>query len=134
MIVVCEVKRFMRVCGQPGLAVCQYCGRAFCERHGGRHDDGQEICARDRCQRKKVELQEHFAYKNNVAARNREQLCGEPNCRAFGEGQCSKCGGLFCRGHLEAMQIEEGRGLQTVVLRASLCRHCRRRRKLWRVR
>jgi hypothetical protein len=128
----CETRHWFRWCGRPGLAVCQYCGRTFCDRHGARADDGQEICASGRCQRKKADLQRHFAYKEAVAARNREQRCGDPNCRAAVAGECSKCGGLFCRGHLEEAQIEEGRGLRTVILRASLCRHCGRRQALWR--
>jgi hypothetical protein len=132
VIAVCESKSLLRGCGQPSVAVCQYCGRAFCEQHGAAHDDGQEICARKRCQRKRADLEEHFAYKEAVVARNRERRCGEPNCRDMGAGECSKCSGLFCRGHLEDAQIEQGRGLQTVLLHASLCRHCRRRRKLWR--
>jgi len=131
MITTCETKRFLRFCRRPAVAVCQYCGRSFCDAHGGRQADGQEICSRDRCQQKKADLVRHLAYREAVAERNRERRCGEPNCRSGGGGQCSKCNGLFCLAHLQQEDLEERQGYSRVVRRASLCRHCRQRRGLW---
>lgn len=131
MVTTCEVRRRFRVCGQPGVAICQYCGRSFCAEHGGRLRDGQEICSRPTCQRKKADLERHLVYKEAVARRNRERLCGNGGCGQRPAGQCSKCRGFFCFRHLEERETEEGRGATVVRRRASLCRHCSRRRSLW---
>ena len=132
MMTKCEMRRrlFGR-CGRSGVGICQYCGRSFCQEHGSRLEDGQEICARDICRRKHEELKEHFAYKEDVSGRNAGGACGHDGCENRPTGQCSKCGGLFCLGHLEEQEVEQGRGLTTRVVRASLCPHCRRRRALW---
>lgn len=131
MITSCEFRRRFRACGLPGIAICQYCGRSFCGQHGARLADGQEICARSVCQRKKADLERHFAYRESVAQRNHERLCGDANCGQAPAGQCSKCRGLFCSRHLEKREIEQRRGGTVVRVRGSLCHHCLNRRRLW---
>ncbi len=98
---------------------------------GGRLADGQEICERATCQRKRADLERHLAYKQAVAGRNHERLCGRADCSEQAAGQCSKCQGLFCFGHLEEREIEERSGATVVRVRGSLCRHCLQRRTLW---
>jgi len=127
----CEVRQRFRNCGQPGIAICQYCGQSFCAQHGARLADGQEICSRSTCQRKKADLERHFAYKEGVGRRNEERRCGEADCDEWPGGQCSKCGGLFCPRHLEQREVEQRRSATTTRVRGSLCRHCRKRRNLW---
>lgn len=127
----CGIHRWFRTCGQPGAGLCQYCGRTFCERHGDRLADRQEICVRKSCQRKKADLARHVLYKESVAQRNGERLCGSAGCGRAPAGQCSKCRGLFCFAHLEDRQIEERRGSTTVRVHGSLCHHCLKRRRLW---
>lgn len=127
----CEVRRRFRSCSKPGIARCQYCGRNFCAEHGLRLDDGQEICARPTCQEKKTDLEPFFAYKEEVAARNQQRACGEAECASPPTGQCSKCGGLFCRRHLQERLLEQRRGSTVVREPASLCRRCLARRRLW---
>ncbi len=127
----CEVRRRFRSCRQAGIAVCQYCGRIFCEQHGAQLTDGQEICDSRRCQQKRADLERHVVYKAWVTGRNSERLCGEADCGRAPAGQCSKCRGLFCYGHLRAHEIEERRGSSIVRVAASLCRHCLNRRDLW---
>ena len=131
MVTTCEFRRLFRTCGQPGIAICQYCGSTFCTRHGTRLAEGQEICARSTCQRKKADLEQHFVYKEDVVRRNRERLCGEADCEQRPGGQCSKCSGLFCLRHVENRQIEERRGAASVRVRSSVCGHCFKRRSLW---
>jgi len=131
MSTTCEVSQRFRRCGRPGVAVCQYCGRSFCEQHGSRLDDGQEICRSPRCERKRVDVERHFAYRDAVAARNEARSCGEPACNRPPEGQCGKCQGLFCAGHLRPREIEEHRAHGSALVRASVCRHCDKRRALW---
>lgn len=127
----CELKRFARRCAHPAAGTCQYCGRAFCSDHGLVLDDGQEICSRPRCQRKRVDLERHLRYKAFVRQRNAERQCGVPRCQAVPAGQCSRCRGFFCGRHLDNrdMQVREGR--VWVRLPASMCEHCWRRRPLW---
>lgn len=131
MITSCGFRHLLRTCGRPGVALCQYCGDSFCEQHGAGQADGQEICNRPLCQRKKADLERHLAYKESVARRNGERLCGEANCGRAPAGQCSKCRGFFCVSHLEAREIEERRGSTVVRVRGSLCRPCVKRRRLW---
>lgn len=126
----CELKRRFRVCGARANGLCQYCGRAFCPEHGWRLDDGQEICSRSVCRRKKEDLEQHFAYKEAVGKRNQRQLCGS-DCEERPAGECSKCGGLYCYRHLEERELEQRRGSTVVRVRGSLCRHCNKRRRLW---
>jgi len=128
---ICEHRRFLRGCDAAATAVCQYCGRDFCEVHGVTLDDGQEICLRSRCQEKRVDVERFFAYKERVAERNRSRRCGEPACERQAALQCSKCQGLFCGRHLEEREVEEGRGLATVRVRAVLCPYCQGRLPLW---
>ena len=131
MVGTCEIKRRFRACGRPGVAVCQYCGRSFCDQHGARQEDGQEICTRSICERKKANLDQHVIYQEAVARRNGEQLCGDETCERRMSGRCSKCGGFFCLSHLEERVVEVRRGSTAAEQRASLCRHCVKRRDLW---
>jgi hypothetical protein len=131
VITTCEHRRFFHTCGQPGVAICQYCGDTFCGQHGSRLADGQEICYRPRCRRKKDDLDRHGIYKESVVRRNNERLCGDPSCDQPPAGQCSKCHGVFCHHHLEEQEIEVRRGPTVRRVRGSLCGHCRDRRRLW---
>ena len=131
MVGQCEIRGILRTCGRPGVAVCQYCGRTFCDDHGERLADGQEICHRSTCQAKKADLARHTEYKAAVAQRNDRRLCGQDECEASPVGQCSKCRGLFCLAHLEERTFDERRGSKTVQRVGSLCQHCARRRSLW---
>ena len=131
MVTACEYKRRFRTCRRPGVAVCQFCGRSFCGQHGGRLDDGQEICARTTCHQKHADLDQHFVYKEEVAGRNQERLCGQAGCDQPSGGQCSKCSGLFCLSHLEQRKVERRQGTTMVLGPGSLCRHCLKRRSLW---
>ena len=115
------------------MANCQYCGDSFCAGHGERLADSQEICARPLCRRKKVDLEQHAVYKDAVAERNAGRQCGEPGCGAALESLCSKCRGSFCLRHLRVEEIDERRGNTVVRVPGALCRHCRRRRGLWKL-
>ena len=127
----CEIRGRFRGCAEQAFSICQYCGRNFCGKHGGRLADGQEICTRSICQRKQADLEQHLAYKETVAERNGGRMCGHAGCAQRPIGQCSKCQGLFCIGHLEEREIEGGRGINAVRRRGSFCPHCLKRRSLW---
>lgn len=127
----CRVRRGFWPCKQTAIATCQYCGRPFCERHGVTLEDGQEICSRDRCQRKREDLERHLIYKREVARRNAQGLCGHLSCGSAFGGQCSKCRGFFCARHLESRDDLVRRGSQRVRQRTSMCLHCWSRRSLW---
>jgi len=131
LVATCEISGLLRRCRQPGVAVCQYCGRSFCNVHGGREEDGQEVCNRKPCQRKKADLAHHVAYRASVAERNERKLCGDHDCQQTPTGQCSKCRGFYCLSHLDERNIATRRGGEVVRTRGSLCRHCRSRRSIW---
>ena len=128
MITKCGVSRRFRACGKPGVAVCQYCGRSFCDEHGDRLGDNQEICHTKDCARKKEDLEQHFAYRANVSERNATQRCGEERCGTQAQFECSKCRGRFCVDHLRERTVELRDG---ATMRGSVCAHCHKRRKLW---
>ena len=45
----CQLKKnALMGCGRPATGACQYCGRAFCERHGALLEDGQDIAGERR--------------------------------------------------------------------------------------
>lgn len=131
MVTACEIRRRFRACGRPRVALCQYCGRSFCGEHGTRLADGQEICTRPTCERKRADVERHLVYKEVAARRNSERLCGDVACGRQPQGQCSKCGCFFCLRHVEERVLEERQGATVVRRRASLCGHCIRRRSLW---
>ncbi len=128
MVTKCGVSRRFRACGRPGVAVCQYCGRSFCSEHGDRLGDGQEVCHTKNCGRKREDLIQHFAYQAAADERNADQRCGQERCEVLPQGECSKCRGLFCIGHLQDREVETRDGIR---IRGSVCAHCHKRRKLW---
>jgi hypothetical protein len=127
----CELRRLVRRCTRPAAGTCQYCGRAFCSDHGILVDDGQEICGRSRCQRKRIDLERHLRYKAVVRQRNTDNQCGVPGCQTRPGGQCSRCRGFFCGRHLANHDLWVREGRAWVRLPASMCEHCWRRSPLW---
>ena len=128
MVTRCENTRLFRSCSQMGIAVCQYCGRSFCGKHGDPLEDGQEICHRRVCLRKREDLMHHFAYRDAVSELNESERCGTSDCAAPPQGQCTKCRGLFCFTHVIDRKIEVRDGS---IAQGSVCQHCHKRRKLW---
>ncbi len=128
MITKCGVSRRFRACGRLGVAVCQYCGRSFCGEHGDRLGVGQEVCHTKDCGRKREDLIQHLTYQAAVGERNAAQRCGQERCEVQAKGECSKCRGLFCLGHLQERDVEMRDGTKN---RGSVCAHCHKRRKLW---
>ncbi len=128
MVTSCEISRLLRPCGRKGIAICQYCGRSFCAEHGDRLEDGQEICRRRVCMRKREDLTRHLAYSDEVSERNESERCGAGECGARPQGQCTKCRGLFCFTHVSQRKVEVRDGS---VAQGSVCQHCHKRRKLW---
>jgi hypothetical protein len=127
----CQIKGRFRACGKPGAAVCQYCGRTFCEVHGMRLDDAQEVCARSTCQEKKADVERFMLYKGTATDRNERGGCGTAACGSAPGGQCSKCQALFCIEHLSEHEIEIWQGGSMVSVRGALCPYCVSRRRLW---
>jgi len=113
------------------VTTCELRRRFRGDEHGQRLADGQEVCGRESCRRKRDDLRQHVAYKEEVASRNGQARCGEPACERRPAGQCSKCNGLFCGGHVEDTTLEERQSGGFARVRVSLCRHCRRRRAIW---
>jgi hypothetical protein len=122
-------------CGGETATVCQYCGRAFCERHGVVFEDGdgvrQEVCSRKECVAKRDDLDRHMAYKAFVAARNKVRACGLEDCSAEMAAQCVRCKGLFCEDHVRRRQETIFENQVKVPRMANLCQHCWARRPIW---
>jgi hypothetical protein len=127
----CQVKKGLFNCGAPRLGVCQYCARAFCERHGVVMEDGQEVCSRPNCVAKKEDLVLHLEYRSRVDVRNRGKECGIEVCAGTIVSQCTRCQGYFCAVHVQARRdtaLENGVRFERW---AALCEHCFVRRPIW---
>jgi hypothetical protein len=127
----CEVKSGLFKCGSAASALCVYCGRHFCERHGVIRDLGEEICDSKNCVAKREDLERHLVYKESVLIFNRQRVCGFEVCEVEFGNQCSRCKGYFCNGHLEAREMmvtDEGIQAERLVL---VCGHCWQRRPIW---
>jgi hypothetical protein len=127
----CEVKSGLFKCGDSAAAVCVYCGRHFCDKHGVIRDLGEEICDSKNCVAKREDLDRHLVYKESVLSFNRERICGLEVCESEWERQCSRCKGYFCVSHIEQREMmvtDEGIRAERLVL---VCRHCWDRRPIW---
>jgi hypothetical protein len=129
----CDIHgRFSR-CKDAPIGICVYCGRRFCSNHGERLPDGSEVCARDNCVAKKLDVAQHLIYKDAAMDRNRSEgrPCGVEACVTVFEVQCNRCRAYFCRVHIEVHEdavTEDGMQFRRPV---PLCRHCWVRRPIW---
>jgi hypothetical protein len=127
----CHVKGGFFKCGDAANAMCVYCGRPFCERHGVIGAEGEEVCDTKNCIAKREDLAQHLIYKDAVLDLNRRRLCGLDGCSSEFVVQCSRCKLYFCGSHIETREmavIEEGMRFERPVL---VCRHCWLRRPVW---
>jgi hypothetical protein len=115
----------LTACGAEASAMCVYCGRTFCNRHGVVLEDGAEVCTRKSCVAKMDDLAVHLKYKEAVLQRNLERRCGLEVCDTEIQVQCNRCKGYFCAGHTQPWT-------ETVTERPErTCRHCLARRPVW---
>lgn len=121
----CQIKSMLTNCGAKASAMCVYCGRPFCERHGEVLEDGAEVCTRKNCVAKKENLAVHMVYKQAVLERNLQRRCGIDVCETAIEVRCDRCKGYFCRAHTRPWT-------ETITERPErTCRHCVERRPVW---
>lgn len=127
----CGHRGRLRRCREPLIGQCQYCARGFCDRHGRVQSDGQEICIRDRCERLRVDVEQHLAFKADARRRNQAARCGEPNCSQAHTLICERCSCRYCEDHIRQviMTVTRGGELQTEAI--AICDHCRARLPLW---
>ena len=127
----CQVKGGLFGCKKATAGVCIYCGRAFCAEHGVLLEDHQEVCNRKNCAAKREDLAKHVVWRAAVYTRNREQQCGVEGCAQKPQGECSRCQGFFCEGHIDIRNdVEVVNNVQTPRV-VSLCEHCWMRRPIW---
>jgi hypothetical protein len=127
----CQVKAGLFKCGDSAAAMCVYCGRRFCAKHGVIRELGEEICDSKNCVAKREDLERHLVYKESVLTFNRERVCGLEVCEEEWARQCSRCRGYFCNSHVEVREMmvtDEGIQAERLVL---VCRHCWERRPIW---
>jgi hypothetical protein len=127
----CQIKKGLFSCARDAAGVCIYCGRPFCESHGVRLEDGQEICSRRFCVAKRDDLVVHLAYKEAVSKRNEQRQCGLDGCAHVVAGRCVRCSGYFCGKHVDAREEAIFEGPVKVRRMATLCHHCHARRPIW---
>ena len=127
----CEIGSFLRRCKAQGVATCQYCGRTFCPEHGMFLEENQEICLREPCQAKRVDLEKHLVWKARAIQRSVAGHCGIDGCIEAPSGQCSKCRALFCTVHISERDQTTREGRTSVTKRVAMCEHCWQRRTIW---
>jgi hypothetical protein len=136
LIETCQVKTSLfATCGDEKAAVCQYCARRFCQRHGSvfADDEGirQEVCTRKVCVAKRDDLLRHYLYRDAVSRRNDRRACGIETCAADLAAQCVRCKGLFCEDHVRKREETVFENQVKVPRLANLCQHCWARRPIW---
>ncbi len=127
----CQLKGGLFKCGAAANAMCVYCGRPFCERHGVIGPVGEEVCDSKNCAAKRADLALHLVHKETVLVLNRQRLCGLDVCGIEFVAQCTRCKLYFCKDHIETREmavIEEGMRFERPVL---VCSHCWQRRLIW---
>ena len=93
----CEIHgRFSR-CKDAPVGICVYCGRRFCNSHGERLPDLSEVCNRDNCVAKKLDVAAHLVYKDAAMDRNRSEgrPCGIDTCAPRFRGPVHALQGLL---------------------------------------
>jgi hypothetical protein len=129
----CEIHGRFSKCKDAPVGICVWCGRRFCARHGELVDDGSEVCSREICVAKKIDVAAHLVYKETAMDRNRGEgrPCAIEVCVSVFEVQCHRCRAYFCKQHLEVHEdsvTEDGMQFRRPV---PLCKHCWERRPLW---
>ncbi len=127
----CQLGGRLFRCTNPGMYVCQYCARSFCEEHATYVEGHEEVCARRECRAKWDDLQLHFRYREFVFARNRAGVCGVEGCEGRFGYVCSLCQGQFCPDHLSERLYPVFDGYRRREEPRSVCDHCWERRKIW---
>lgn len=127
----CERRGRWRRCRQPLAGQCQYCAKGFCPQHGKVQPDGQEICVDDRCQRLRLDVEQHLIFKQDARARNHDGGCGEPVCDQALAKLCDRCQCRFCFQHLRQVILTVNRGGELQAEAQLICDHCRARLPLW---
>ncbi len=110
---------------------CQYCAKGFCADHGAIHDDDQEICVEEHCQRLRVDVELHLVFKSEARVRNDRGRCGEPDCAQPPALRCDRCMCRYCGEHLRQVLLTVTRGGELQSEAVAMCDHCRARLPLW---
>ena len=129
----CESRGLGKViaCRHALVGQCQYCGRGFCERHGDRFGENEEVCGRKACQAKKRDVVAHTEYRQRALARNAGGECGYPQCDRDPVEPCKRCSARHCLDHLRRhLQTRQDRGELADGL-IILCTHCLERVPTW---
>ena len=127
----CDLGGRFRSCRRPLLGQCQYCARGFCDQHGDRFGDRQEVCRRSSCQAKREDLERYDQFKVRTTARNDNNLCGIESCEESPPMRCERCGGHFCGDHLRQQLVEIVSGLERTPEIQRLCTYCVDRLSVW---
>ena len=127
----CDHRGRFRGCREPLIGQCQYCARGFCARHGRIQADGQEICVEDRCERLRVDVEQHLLFKAAAKERNGNCRCGEPDCPQPPTLICERCHCRYCEDHLRQLIMTVRRGGERQTEAVAMCDHCRARLPLW---
>lgn len=120
-----------RGCGRPALSTCVYCAEAFCERHGERGPDYEDVCSRSVCQRKRDDVAAHNAWRGRQMAANQLSMCANEQCQERMRHECSQCRLRFCAEHVSERHITSRVTMPPTRVLALLCDHCASRRDLW---
>lgn len=120
-----------RACGRDGVTSCVYCGEPFCEVHGDRGADYQDVCHRRACAAKQQDLETHTSWRRHVAIANEISICAELECGERMRFSCSQCRLLFCDVHVSEHDVKDTRVQPPQKVRVLVCSHCVQRRRVW---
>lgn len=121
-----------RRCGRtPTESTCVYCGQAFCELHGERGEDFEDVCTRVVCQAKRDDVRAHRVWRDRQRAANQLAQCAIESCGERMSVTCSQCDLQCCEEHVGNHTITSRRTSPPSQVRVVLCDHCKERRSLW---
>lgn len=127
----CEFGGRLRRCRTPLSGQCQYCARGFCDDHGERFNEIEEVCPREPCQAKKADLIAHKEFRRVAVSRNDRNVCGEPECETAPATDCQRCFAHYCVAHLSQRMMTVWRGAEPSAEIIRICSHCSSRIPLW---
>ncbi len=127
----CEQGGRFRSCRKALAGQCQYCARGFCDNHGQRFGQHDEVCQRQACQAKKLDLENYLRFKLDSTARNDTNRCGIAICDTEPHTNCERCESHFCLEHLRQHLVEVIHGVERAPEILRLCEYCVERIPLW---
>ena len=99
-------------CLDAAIADCVYCDRPFCEQHGERGEDYEDVCARTGGRELLRDIRTVVAWRARGGEANKRNQCPVDGCEEGMDHQCVRCRLLFCRRHVRGRPHPRGSAMR----------------------